>query len=111
MGGFPPTDLGADDSHVAGLISMMGYRAIIPPEDVKCIEYVPSKGYWMWRVRRAQHLIQHFLRFLRYMLIEGKDPPRDYRQIMLYESYLHLINPWLLMVGLVFIIISAIHGA
>ncbi|WP_188603908.1 glycosyltransferase [Vulcanisaeta souniana] len=109
IGGFP-TDLGADDSHTAGLISMMGYRAIIP-EDVKCIEYVPSKGYWTWRIRRAQHLIQHFLRFLRYVLIDGRDLPRDYRQIMLYESYLHLVNPWLFVVGLVLIIISAIHGA
>ncbi|WP_243674807.1 glycosyltransferase [Vulcanisaeta distributa] len=41
VGGFP-MDMGADDSHTASLISLMGYRAIIP-EDVRCIEYVPSR--------------------------------------------------------------------
>ncbi|ADY01317.1 glycosyl transferase, family 2 [Vulcanisaeta moutnovskia 768-28] len=109
IGGFP-MDVGADDSHTAGLISMLGYRAIIP-ENVRCIEYVPSKGYWMWRIRRAQHLIQHFLRILKYMVTNGKELPRDYRQIMLYESYLHLINPWLFVIGFVLVIISAMHGA
>ena len=109
IGGFP-TDVGADDSHTAGLISMMGYRAIIP-EDVRCIEYVPSKGYWSWRVRRAQHLIQHFSRILRYMIFNGRSIPREYRQIMLYESYLHLINPWLFAAGLALIVISALHGS
>ena len=109
IGGFP-TDVGADDSYTAGLISMMGYRAIIP-EDVKCIEYVPSRGYWSWRVRRAQHLIQHFSRILRHMVFNGKDVPREYRQVMLYESYLHLINPWLFAAGLALIVVSALHGS
>ncbi|GAB6948044.1 glycosyltransferase [Vulcanisaeta sp. JCM 16161] len=109
IGGFPK-DVGADDSHTAGFVSMMGYRAIIP-EDVKCIEYVPSRGYWMWRVRRAQHLIQHFSRFLKYMLIDNRNSPREYRQIMLYEAYLHLINPWLFIIGLALLVVSALHGA
>ncbi|WP_243674806.1 hypothetical protein [Vulcanisaeta distributa] len=30
---------------------------------------------------------------------------------MMYESYLHLVNPWLFMIGIVFIIISAMHDA
>ena len=109
IGGFP-TDVGADDSYTAGLISMMGYRAIIS-EDVKCIEYVPSRGYWSWRVRRAQHLIQHFSRILKHIVFNGKDVPREYRQVMLYESYLHLINPWLFAAGLALIVVSALHGS
>lgn len=109
VGGFP-MDIGADDSYTAGLISMMGYRAIIP-DDVRCIEYVPSRGYWMWRVRRAQHLIQHFSRVLRRIILSGRGVPREYREIMLYESYLHLINPWLFIIGLALLVVSAIHGA
>ena len=51
LGGFP-TDIGADDSHTATRIALMGYRAIIP-EDLWVDELVPSEGYSWWRIRRA----------------------------------------------------------
>ena len=89
LGGFP-TDVGADDSHTATRIAMMGYRAITPP-DVVCVEAVPRRGYHAWRVRRAQHLVQHFAKAIR----DGGAPP-PFKPILHAEAYLHLANPWAL---------------
>ena len=87
IGGFP-AHLGADDSHTAVLIAASGYRAIAA-EDLHCVELVP-KQYWRWRVRRAQHLVQHFAASLRLKT------PRRFKLPLYAEAYLHLVNPWLL---------------
>ncbi len=94
IGGFP-TDVGADDSHTATKIALLGYRSIIP-EDVVVSELIPKYGYVHWRVRRAQHLVQHFLKTLRYV----KYAPKKFREILLVEAYFHLVNPWLLLTAL-----------
>ena len=101
IGGFP-TDIGADDSYTATRIALMGYRAIIP-EALWCMEAVPSNGYPRWRVRRAQHLIQHFLK-----VIKLKKSPREFRKVLYMEIFLHLINPWLLPIIVIILIISTI---
>jgi cellulose synthase/poly-beta-1,6-N-acetylglucosamine synthase-like glycosyltransferase len=88
IGGFPP-DIGADDSHTAARIAAMGYRAVAA-EDLWCVEAVPHNGYHRWRVRRAQHLLQHFLK------TPAAEAPPPMRPILLAEKYLHLANPWLL---------------
>ncbi|MCC6020613.1 MAG: glycosyltransferase [Thermoproteaceae archaeon] len=88
IGGFP-LDIGADDSHTATLIALTGYRAVAA-EGLWCVEAVPHNGYHRWRIRRAQHLIQHFLR----APLRRAPPPM--RPILLAEKYLHLANPWLL---------------
>jgi len=88
IGGFP-LDIGADDSYTAAKIAAMGYRAIAA-EDLWCIEAVPHNSYHRWRIRRAQHLLQHFLE----TPVEEAPPPM--RPILLAEKYLHLANPWLL---------------
>ena len=51
VGGFP-TDIGADDSHTATKIALMGFRAIIP-DDLWVEEKVPEEKYFSWRIRRA----------------------------------------------------------
>ena len=109
IGGFP-NYLGADDSHTAGLITLSGFRAIIP-EDVRCIEYVPSKGYWSWRIRRAQHLIQNFSKLIGMVLTNRAKPPSNYKPVLYTETYLHLVNPWLFLVGTALVIVSAMRGA
>ncbi len=91
MGGFP-VDIGADDSYTGVRVASMGYRAIVP-DDVVCVEYIPSAGYGKWRVRRAQHLVQSFLKSARL------PKPRRYRPIYYTEAYIHLVNPWLLPIG------------
>ncbi len=90
LGGFP-TDIGADDSHTATRIALMGYRAITP-EGLWAEELVPSEGYLAWRVRRAQHLVQHFAR----AVSMARGAPPEFRLVLYAEAYLHLVNPWLL---------------
>ena len=87
-GGFP-LDVGADDSHAAALIALMGYR-VIAAEDVWCVEAVPRSAYHKWRVRRAQHLLQHLAK------TPLRRAPPPIRPILAAEKYLHLANPWLL---------------
>jgi cellulose synthase/poly-beta-1,6-N-acetylglucosamine synthase-like glycosyltransferase len=91
LGGFP-VDIGADDSHVATLIAISGFRAIAV-DNALCTELVPKKGYHMWRIRRAQHLIQHFVKTLGLL----SRAPREFKPILLAEAWLHLFNPWLLL--------------
>jgi len=100
-GGFP-TDVGADDSHTATKIALMGFRAVIP-DDLWVEEMVPKDKYFSWRVRRAQHLIQHFAKTLRNM----KQSPREFKKILFAESFLHLLNPFLLITSIALLIASA----
>jgi len=88
IGGFP-LDIGADDSHIAARIALTGHRAVAA-EDLWCVEAVPHNGYHRWRIRRAQHLLQHLLK-----TPAGRSTP-PMRPILLAEKYIHLANPWLL---------------
>jgi len=105
LGGFP-TDIGADDSHMATRIALMGYRAIVP-EDLWTEELVPNKGYFWWRVRRAQHLIQHFTKLLK---LKHKTP-REFKTVLRAETFLHLFNPWILLTTAILLISSAVQGS
>jgi cellulose synthase/poly-beta-1,6-N-acetylglucosamine synthase-like glycosyltransferase len=105
LGGFP-TDLGADDSHTATLIALKGYR-VLAVDDVLCRELVPEKGYHMWRVRRAQHLIQHFIKTLKLL----PKAPKQFKSILLVEAWLHIFNPWLLLIATTILIYKALIGS
>ncbi|MEM2704261.1 MAG: glycosyltransferase family 2 protein [Candidatus Bathyarchaeia archaeon] len=100
-GGFP-TDIGADDSYTATKIALMGFRAIIP-DDLWVEEKVPEEKYFSWRIRRAQHLIQHFMKALRVGMVNER-----FNWILSAESYLHLVNPWILVIAIILLITSAI---
>ena len=102
VGGFP-TDIGADDSYAATRIALMGYRAITP-EDLWVKELVPNKGYFWWRIRRAQHLVQHFTKTLR----EIGQAPREFRKVLVVETFLHMFNPWLLLASVILLMISIV---
>lgn len=102
IGGFP-TDIGADDSHTATLIALKGYRAITA-KDLVCVEAVPHKDYHLWRIRRAQHLIQHFWKTLRLK----PETPKQFKKILYTEIYLHLLNPWILLLATILLISSAV---
>ncbi|WP_236609053.1 glycosyltransferase [Saccharolobus islandicus] len=88
---------GADDSSIATLIALKGYRAICTK--VRAFEYSP-KGldYFSWKTRRGLHLVRHFVRFLPKVM---RSKNRKYKAIFLEEFYLHLINPWFLVLGVV----------
>ncbi|QOR94570.1 glycosyltransferase family 2 protein [Thermosphaera chiliense] len=100
LNGFP-TDIGADDSHTATRIALMGYRAITP-ENILVEEIVPERGYFWWRVRRAQHLIQHFAKTLWMM----KQAPREFKWVLAVEAFLHLVNPFLLLASITLLVAS-----
>jgi biofilm PGA synthesis N-glycosyltransferase PgaC len=104
LGGFP-TDIGADDSHVATLIALKGFRAIAVDNAI-CTELVPKKGYHMWRVRRAQHLVQHFTKTLKLL----PKAPKEFKPVLLTETWLHLINPWLLLLVAILLLYKALTG-
>jgi cellulose synthase/poly-beta-1,6-N-acetylglucosamine synthase-like glycosyltransferase len=105
LGGFP-TDIGADDSHTATLIALKGYRAIAV-DNALCAELVPKKGYHIWRIRRAQHLVQHFTKTLKLL----PKAPKDLKPILLAETWLHLANPWLLLAAATILLYKALTGS
>jgi len=96
-------NVGADDSTIATLISLKGYRAICT-DNVIATEIVP-KGleYFSWKTRRGSHLIRHFVRFFS-KVAKSRNP--NFKKIFVEEAYLHVINPWLLIIGLVLIGVS-----
>jgi cellulose synthase/poly-beta-1,6-N-acetylglucosamine synthase-like glycosyltransferase len=107
VGGFP-SDVGADDSHAATLIALRGHRAIAAPE-VRVYELSPNSwnGYAAWRGRRAKHLVQHFSRSSKKLF----GAPKGFRSVLAVESFLHLVNPWLLLVAFTSFVMSiAIEG-
>jgi cellulose synthase/poly-beta-1,6-N-acetylglucosamine synthase-like glycosyltransferase len=105
LGGFP-TDIGADDSHTATLIALRGYRAIAV-DNATCAELVPGRGYHVWRIRRAQHLVQHFTKTLKLL----PKAPREFKPILVAEAWLHLLNPWLLLAATAILLYKALTGA
>ena len=100
INGFP-IDIGADDSYTATQIALMSYRAIIP-ENIWVEEIVPSRDYFWWRVRRAQHLIQHFARSIKRI----SKAPREFKWILTIEAFLHLINPFILLAATILLVAS-----
>jgi len=74
--------MGAYDSYAATKIALMGFRAIIP-DDLWIEEMVPKEKYFSWRVKRAQHLIQHFARTLKNM----KQAPENSRGYCLQSPF------------------------
>ncbi|RLI82342.1 glycosyltransferase family 2 protein, partial [Archaeoglobales archaeon] len=103
IGGFP-TDIGADDSHTATKIALIAYRAIIP-ENTRCHELIPKNGYIRWRIRRAQHLIQHFMKTLRLLEFTSSG---IYGRILAVETFLHVLNPWLLLMVIILLLLNAL---
>jgi cellulose synthase/poly-beta-1,6-N-acetylglucosamine synthase-like glycosyltransferase len=105
LGKFP-TDIGADDSHTAMLAAISGFRAIAV-DNALCTELVPRRGYHLWRIRRAQHLIQHFAKALGLL----SKAPREFKPILLAEAWLHLFNPWLLLVVAIILLYKVLMGS
>jgi hypothetical protein len=68
---------------------------------------VPGRGYHKWRVRRAQHLIQHFTKAMKLL----PKAPREFKPILLAEAWLHLFNPWLLLAVTVILLYKALMGS
>ena len=109
MGGLPEYT-GNDDSTPASIIAFMGYRAI-QVDDVIVEE--PVRGDQIRRkIRRAQHLILHFLKTKRYVKKLGLyNADKRFENIWRAEWWLHIANPWLLPIATILFIASAIQGS
>jgi cellulose synthase/poly-beta-1,6-N-acetylglucosamine synthase-like glycosyltransferase len=100
VNGFP-TDIGSDDSHTATEIASIGYRSITP--EIWVNEKVPKENYASWKIRRAQHLIQHFMKATK-LRIKNK----TFKKILAAETYLHVINPWILLIATLLLIVDVL---
>jgi len=58
--------------------------------------------------RRAQHLIQHFLKTVKY---QKTVVPKSFDRILTLEAFLHLANPWILITGVTLLIIASVEGS
>ena len=109
MGGLPEYT-GNDDSTPASIIAFMGYRAI-QVDDVVVREPI-RKDQLRRKIRRAQHLILHFLKTRRYAKKLGiYRADKKFEKIWRIEWWLHVANPWLLPIATVLLIASAIQGS
>jgi len=101
-----PIHTGNADSTPASLIAFMNYRAIqIDDTIVK----EPIRGNQVGRkVRRAQHLILHFLQTKRYAKRLDIYRKSVFDKIWKIECWLHIVNPWLLLSAIVLILSDAL---
>jgi cellulose synthase/poly-beta-1,6-N-acetylglucosamine synthase-like glycosyltransferase len=99
--------VGADDSTIATLIALKGYRAIAIPT-MRVVEDAPKKflEYVSWKVRRGSHLVRHFTR--NFVKVMRKGDPR-FKVVFGLETYFHTVEPWLLVSGLILIGISNLY--
>jgi len=107
IGGLPEYT-GNNDSTPASIIAFMGYRAI-HADDVVVKELI-KEGQVLRKIRRAQHLILHFLKTKQYSKKLGfYSPAKQFQKIWQIEWWLHIINPWLLIVAIALLIVSTLH--
>ena len=83
-----------------------------PDIDLKLVEE-PVRGDQIRRkIRRAQHLILHFLKTKRYVKKLGLyNADKRFENIWRAEWWLHMANPWLLPIATILFIASAIQGS
>ena len=107
IGGLPEFT-GNNDSTPASIIAFTGYRAI-QVEDV-VVEEPIRENQLIRKIRRAQHLILHFLKTKQYTKRLGLyNPHKMFEKIWKIEWWLHLANPWLLVLVSVFLITSFLY--
>ena len=105
IGGLP-TYTGNDDSTPASLIAFAGYRAIQIDDTI--VREPVRQDQVKRKIRRAQHIILHFLYTKKYAKKLGIYRKSVFDRIWKIESYLHLANPWLLPATIVLLVASAV---
>jgi len=101
-----PEFTGNNDSTPASIIAFMGYRAI-QISDVTTVELL-ARNNFLRKVRRAQHLLLSFLKTKRYAKKLGIYVKSPFDTIWRIEWWLHVINPWLLVASLSFLIFNLV---
>jgi len=103
-----PTYTGNDDSTPASLIAFMGYRAIQINDTI--VKEPIRKDQVSRKIRRAQHLVLHFIYTKNYARKCGIYKRTLFNRIWYIELFLHIMNPWLLLIALATLIVSILMG-
>jgi glycosyltransferase involved in cell wall biosynthesis len=101
---------GSDDSSFGSFIAFAGYRAI-QVDDIVVRE--PIRGSQVWRrIRRAHHLIINFTTTKKYAKKRGiYKYNRVFENIWRIEWWLHIVNPWLLLLSAILLVLIAVSGS
>jgi len=100
---------GSDDSSFGSYVAFAGYRAI-QADDIIVKE--PVRGNQaMRRIRRAHHLIVNFLETKKYAKRRGVYKYNAVlEKIWKIEWWLHIVNPWLLLLSTILLFYVALKG-
>jgi len=100
---------GSDDSSFGSYIAFTGYRAI-QVDDVSVKEPVRGSEFRR-KIRRAQHLILNFLKTRNYAKRKGAYKyVKQFEKIWWIEWWLHIVNPWLLLISILLVIVATYKG-
>ena len=98
-----------EDCFIASYVAFSGFRAI-QVDDVWA--YEPLRGSTIrTKIRRAQYNVATFLNAKRLAKKNNVYKPSQFDYIWNIEWYLYIINPWLLLIGIVLLFLSMIQGA
>jgi len=104
-----PVFPGSDDSAFASYMAFAGYRSI-QVEDIAVKE--PMRGsQFSTKLRRAQHVILNFLLTKKYARSKNVYRRTEFDTIWTIESWLVLVNPWILMAALLMVALSLLLGS
>lgn len=105
-----PTFLGSDDSSFGSYIALLGFRAI--QVDNIVVKEPVQENQFHRKIRRAQHLILHFLKTKQYSKRLGLyKPAKPFEKIWKVEWWLHIVNPWLLIVSVILLVTAVLYGS
>jgi cellulose synthase/poly-beta-1,6-N-acetylglucosamine synthase-like glycosyltransferase len=105
-----PSYTGNNDSTPSSVVAFMSYRAI-QVEDIVVKEPV-RKSQFHRKVRRAQHLILSFLKTKKYAKKLGVyRHTKPFEKVWMMEWWLHMVNPWLLIVCVFLLVVGAFHAS
>jgi cellulose synthase/poly-beta-1,6-N-acetylglucosamine synthase-like glycosyltransferase len=109
MGGLPKYT-GNDDSTPASLVAFMGYRAIQVGDIV--VKEPVKRGQFHRKIRRAQHLLLSFLKTKQYAkMMRFYNPAKPFERVWKMEWWLHIVNPWLLIVCTFLLLVDVFHAS
>jgi len=105
-----PAFPGSDDSSFGSYVALLGFRAI-QVDDVIVKE--PIRGSQFRRkMRRAQHLLLSFFKTKSYAKKLGVyRPVKSFGKVWRMEWWLHVVNPWLLILSALLLAMSTLYAS
>jgi cellulose synthase/poly-beta-1,6-N-acetylglucosamine synthase-like glycosyltransferase len=105
-----PAFPGSDDSSFGSYIALLGFRAI--QVDNVAVKELVRGSQFRRKVRRAQHLLLNFLKTKQYAKKLGVyRHTKPFEKVWKIEWWLHVINPWLLIICAILLAMSTFYGS